>query len=206
MATADDRSAIFVPGDAGSVIHSPRPTDPRANGSTTVHLSLGDGDGCTARRILSVLLGLLLLGLVVLVVLQVVTWVQKRNGSRQSAALVDRPNLAGGAIQTIQKSSELDALIAQASLRKPLVVKFHATWCPACIAIQPKLLKLATQFQNKVKVAQVEETYITPAMSQRFGITHFPIFLRFIDATTTPTKVVNPSAQELERKVFQGKA
>ena len=67
-----------------------------------------------------------------------------------------------------------DAVLA--ADEKPLLVDFHATWCPPCRAIAPAVEELAASHGDRVRVAKADID-LNPELVERFGITSVPTFV-----------------------------
>lgn len=60
----------------------------------------------------------------------------------------------------------------------PVLVDFYADWCPPCKMLSPIFEKLDKEFENKVEFAKVNADS-SPAISQKFGISHLPTVILF---------------------------
>lgn len=57
--------------------------------------------------------------------------------------------------------------------QRPVVVKFGATWCPPCRAMEPELDKLEEQLGDKVHVVRID-TDEKPEIASHYGVSGIP--------------------------------
>lgn len=60
----------------------------------------------------------------------------------------------------------------------PVLVDFHAEWCPPCKAMAPALDLVATEMKGKVKITKVDVD-ANPEATQTYGIQAMPTLLMF---------------------------
>ncbi len=60
----------------------------------------------------------------------------------------------------------------------PVLVDFHAVWCPPCKAMAPALDLVATEMKGKVKITKVDVDE-NPKATQTYGIQAMPTLLLF---------------------------
>ena len=60
----------------------------------------------------------------------------------------------------------------------PVMVDFHAEWCPPCKAMAPALDLVATEMKDKVKITKVDVD-ANPQATQTYGIQAMPTLLMF---------------------------
>lgn len=65
-----------------------------------------------------------------------------------------------------------------ASLKKPLVVDFFATWCGPCKTLAPRLDKLAGEFNEQIDFLSVNVDQ-SPALAARFNVSTIPTLIFF---------------------------
>ncbi len=73
---------------------------------------------------------------------------------------------------------DFDAALAATDL--PVLVDFHATWCPPCRALAPTVDDLARTHADRLRVAKVDIDE-NPALVERFGIASVPTLLLLRD-------------------------
>ena len=79
-------------------------------------------------------------------------------------------------IEDIKTENEFDEKILKA--KKPVIVKFHASWCGACRAIQPLYEKLAKEHQGQYNFTTIDITKLRKLSSQ-YNVKAIPTFLFF---------------------------
>lgn len=55
----------------------------------------------------------------------------------------------------------------------PVLLDFHATWCPPCQMLSPHIEAVAKQFKGKVKVVKVDVDQ-NPALKRKYGVRAMP--------------------------------
>ena len=60
----------------------------------------------------------------------------------------------------------------------PVLVDFHAVWCPPCKAMAPALDLVASEMKGKVKITKVDVDE-NPTATQTYGIQAMPTLLMF---------------------------
>lgn len=66
--------------------------------------------------------------------------------------------------------------VAQAS--SPVLVDFWATWCAPCKMLKPLLTELATEYDGKVQVAELDVD-ANPNTASKFGVLSIPTLILF---------------------------
>lgn len=94
--------------------------------------------------------------------------------------------------------ADFDAALASAD--RPLLVDFHATWCPPCRALAPSLDRLAVTHADRVQVAKVDIDE-NPALVERFGISSVPTLLLLRGDELLDRLTGNVGAAELAARV-----
>lgn len=61
-----------------------------------------------------------------------------------------------------------------------VVVKFHASWCPPCRAMEPVDEQLAAEYKDKITFIEVD-TGKVPSLAQKYGVRGIPTYLFFKD-------------------------
>ena len=61
---------------------------------------------------------------------------------------------------------------------RPVLVDLWAPWCGPCIAMEPAIKELATQFEGKIDVAKLNVDD-NPAIAQNFDVMGIPTLLLF---------------------------
>jgi thioredoxin 1 len=70
---------------------------------------------------------------------------------------------------------ELDSLVSNAS--EPFVLlDFTADWCGPCIAMEPIMQAIATEYANAIRVVKVDLDY-SPGIAERFGVLSIPTLI-----------------------------
>ena len=59
-----------------------------------------------------------------------------------------------------------------------MLVDFTATWCPPCRVLKPTVAALASEYQGRVKVAEINVDD-NPATAEQYGIRSMPTLLFF---------------------------
>jgi thioredoxin 1 len=63
---------------------------------------------------------------------------------------------------------------------KTVLVDFGAEWCPPCKAMRPVLELLASEFDGKALIGQLDVD-LNPQLTAKYGVRNLPTFLIFKD-------------------------
>lgn len=66
----------------------------------------------------------------------------------------------------------------------PVLVKFHADWCPPCRRFEPVLEELAHELQGRAIIAKVDADE-NPALTGKMGVDALPSLVFFQDGRET---------------------
>ncbi|GJM21455.1 MAG: thioredoxin [Planctomycetota bacterium] len=94
--------------------------------------------------------------------------------------------------------ADFDAALTSAD--RPLLVDFHATWCPPCRALAPTLERLAVSHADRVRVGKVDIDD-NPALVERFSIASVPTLLLLRGDELLERITGNVGAAELAARV-----
>lgn len=93
---------------------------------------------------------------------------------------------------------DLPATLAQS--QGPVLIDFHATWCPPCRALAPHLDALAAESGDSLAVIKVDIDQ-APAAAQAFGVRSVPTLVLLNHGQRQETRVGLQSLAELRRWV-----
>jgi thioredoxin 1 len=82
--------------------------------------------------------------------------------------------MAGNIIQLKDPDFRREVLEAEG----PVLVDFTATWCPPCRVLKPTVEALASEYQGRVKVTELNVDD-NPATAEQYGIRAMPTLLFF---------------------------
>ena len=63
---------------------------------------------------------------------------------------------------------------------QPVLVDFWAEWCPPCKMLEPIVADLATEYDNRIKVAKLDVD-ANPETAGKFGVMSIPTLILFKD-------------------------
>lgn len=92
-----------------------------------------------------------------------------------------------------------------ASLKgKPLVVRIHASWCPACTATQPTIDKLMAAYTNRINFVQfvvtnAKSAAASQALAQKLGLERF---YEATKAATSTVAVIDPQSGRIYATLY----
>lgn len=86
-------------------------------------------------------------------------------------------------LEKLATDNTLDAALfgAIAQEKKPVMVKFSASWCPPCKTMKPIVHEVAQQFVNDITIIEVTLDQSTQHLLQAFGAQGIPTFVFFKD-------------------------
>ncbi|CAN4118436.1 unnamed protein product [Withania somnifera] len=88
-------------------------------------------------------------------------------------------------MQPIENVEQLDQILASAKeLSQPLIIDWMASWCRKCIYLKPKLEKLSTEFDTKLKFYYVDVNKVPQTLVKRGNISKMPTIQLWKDGET----------------------
>jgi len=87
-------------------------------------------------------------------------------------------------LNQIKDQNDFDRLLMQS--KQPVLVDFYKDGCPTCVILEPKLVKLAEEYQGRVTFTRFKlmEAYLAvkaPELKERYDISSFPTVIFFVD-------------------------
>ncbi len=87
-------------------------------------------------------------------------------------------------LNQIKDQNDFDRLLIQS--KQPVLVDFYKDGCPTCVILEPKLVKLAEEYQGRVTFTRFKlmEAYFAvkaPDLKERYDISYFPTVILFVD-------------------------
>lgn len=77
-------------------------------------------------------------------------------------------------MKTLLKNEELESDVALA--QGPILVDFHADWCPPCRMMDPVMEELKTELEGRVRVVKINVDE-APHLAKRYEVTSIPNFV-----------------------------
>ncbi len=106
-------------------------------------------------------------------------------------------------VRTITTIAEFDKLIIDsATSKKPLFIKFSATWCPPCGRIAPTYKKLAEEHSSRALFAQADVD-AAAELSAKYGIDQIPAFHCWGDSKFIASMADSSDPAKLESLVLR---
>lgn len=78
---------------------------------------------------------------------------------------------ANSDVEHLTDADDHKALVEDSKI--PVLLDFHATWCPPCKALSPHIEAVATQYKGKVKVYKVDVDK-NPKLARKYNVTRMP--------------------------------
>lgn len=86
---------------------------------------------------------------------------------------------AASDVEHLTDADDHKALVEDSKI--PVLLDFHATWCPPCKALAPHLEVSATKYKGKVKVYKVDVD-ANPKLARKYGIRRMPTMIIVLPA------------------------
>jgi thiol-disulfide isomerase/thioredoxin len=91
---------------------------------------------------------------------------------------------SGQKLLQIEDQDDFDRKISQSEI--PVLVEFYKGGCPTCVALEPKLGKLAREYQDRVIFARFQLmtpffVVKAPELKERYKVSYFPTAILFVD-------------------------
>ncbi|XP_027069898.1 thioredoxin-like 3-1, chloroplastic [Coffea arabica] len=101
--------------------------------------------------------------------------VAKRDSRVGAGFLPDLSRPAAMEMQPIEDCDQLDKILDEAKqLSQPIIIDWMASWCRKCIYLEPKLEKLAAEYDTKLRFFCVDVNKVPQALVKRGNITKMP--------------------------------
>lgn len=98
------------------------------------------------------------------------------------------------------ENDDLDAVLGDGS--RPVLVDFHAEWCPPCKVMEPAIESLAEEMSHALTVAKVDVDQ-NQALAARLNISSIPTLMVFVGKEQAAARVGAMSGRELKDWVSQ---
>jgi len=116
-------------------------------------------------------------------------------------------------LNQIKDQNDFDRLLMQS--KQPVLVDFYKDGCPTCVILEPKLVKLAEEYQGRVTFTRFKlmEAYFAvkaPDLKERYDISYFPTVILFVEGQEKNRWVLSYDMEKyrqvLDETVRPGKA